>query len=718
MVYDRIIRLQLAEDKPHKLSAWMIAYHLGQGGIVATFGSWKGQPEKVVWSSITEHTMTAQERLDYKARIAQASEKHEQETQRLRVEAAKEAAEIVAKAEPVPANFPYLARKGLPVPKGCYLHEGKLAVPVLSEVGIHGFEFIHHDGTKRSLVGTDKKGHWFCFPGAPERVLIAEGWATGASLNAATGATVYTTFGAGNLYDVASWAVRKHPNAAVMICGDLGEAGESKARQAAEGLGIEVVFPPEGLAEGGKDFNDMHVQMGLEAVKSVFGTKVAVRTQKPLEAVALKPLKSMDDVPYPETGFLRDVFNYYNATSMNERRGFASQTALALGSMILGRRYVTDNENYSSLYLLNVGVTGIGKEHAKKVIGNILKSVNKIKQFIGGGYTSEGAVITALYNHPKHICVWDEFGRHMQAGKFGKDANSTTAISKLMMAIGSCDSFVNSKVYSAAGLDKKKQKDQESKVIYKPAVSLLAMTTPSTFFDGAGSGMVSDGFAGRFITYFSKDKRDIRRKVGSLPVPETIKNWIEVIDRRSGADIKPDFPEEDPVPVVVSIPKDVYDYYTDNCERFFLDWQEDLERKGKGLEDLVNRSSEMALRLALISALSRDPWTESVSMQDMVWAIRYVIYCAQGAVKNFQRTMFSSEFEGDKLDALEAFRKAGSRGITNSEMNKKLPFSKWKARDRRDILEALKEAELIEVKIESGTGRPKTVYTINEGGEE
>ena len=226
--------------------------------------------------------------------------------------------------------------------------------------------------------------------------------------------------------------------------------------------------------------------------------------------------------------------------------------------------------------------------------------------------------------------------------------------------------------------------------------------------------MVSDGFAGRFITYFSKDKRDIRRKVGSLPVPETIKNWIEVIDRRSGADIKPDFPEEDPVPVVISMPKDVYDYYTDNCERFFLDWQEDLERKGKGLEDLVNRSSEMALRLALISALSRDPLTESVSMQDMVWAIRYVIYCAQGAVKNFQRTMFSSEFEGDKLNALEAFRKAGSRGITNSDMNKMQPFSKWKTKDRKEILEALKEADLIDVKLETGAGRPKTVYTIRE----
>ena len=277
-VYDKIVRLQLAEDKPHKLSGWMIAYHIGNGGIVATFGSWKGQPEKVVWTSINERVMTAQESLEYKQRIIEAEAKREQELLRLRAEAIREAESIRTKAVPVPANFPYLARKGLSVPEGVYFHEGKLAVPVLSEVGIHGFEFIHHDGVKRSMVGTDKKGHWFCFQGAPERVLIAEGWATGASLNQATGATVYTTFGAGNLYDVASWAVRKHPQALVTICGDLGDVGENKARQAADGLGIEVVFPSEGIK--GKDFNDMHLEIGLEAVKSVFATKVAVRKEK------------------------------------------------------------------------------------------------------------------------------------------------------------------------------------------------------------------------------------------------------------------------------------------------------------------------------------------------------------------------------------------------------------------------------------------------------
>ena len=128
---------------------------------------------------------------------------------------------------------------------------------------------------------------------------------------------------------------------------------------------------------------------------------------------------------------------------------------------------------------------------------------------------------------------------------------------------------------------------------------------------------------------------------------------------------------------------------------------------------MVNRSSEMALRLALIVAMCRDPFATSILKEDIDWAIRYIKHCALGAVKEFQRTMHSSEFEGIKLEALEAFRRAGRDGITSTDMNKRYPFSKWRVKDRKEVLEALKEAELIDARIESGSGRPKTVYYHN-----
>ena len=705
MVYDKIVRLQLAEDKPHKLSAWMIAYHLGEkGGIVATFGSWKGNPEKVVWASISDKAMTPQEHIDYKQRIAEADARREQELLRLRAECVKESESIIAKGGKVPANFPYLVKKGLDVPEGIYLHEGKIAVPVLSEIGIHGFEFIHHDGVKRSLVGTDKKGHWFCFKGDEHRVLIAEGWATGASLSAATGATVYTTFGVGNLYDVATWVTKKHPDAIVTICGDLGDIGENKARQTAQALGLQVVFPPEGIE--GKDFNDYHAQFGLEALGGLFtplATRVAAQEENPPADGLLKP----------QAGFLADVYNYYNATSMYDRKGYALQTAIAVASVILGRRYRTDNNNYSTLYLLNIGTTGVGKDHANAVITAILSACGKINLYSGEGYTSDGAVITALYNQPKHICVWDEFGRSLQAGKMSKDGYGMSAITKLMTAIGRCNNVITSKNYSGAALDKKKVKDVEKKIIHNPALTLLAMSTPETFFEGVGPAMVSDGFAGRLIVYVCKAGRELRKKSDTLPVPNTIENWIQNIYTRCGADLTPDTPEEKPTVEIISIPQSVFDFYQAECEQYFMDMQDDLEKKGKGLHNLVNRSSEMALRLSLIVALSRDPWTKTISHDDMDWSIKYIKACALGAIKEFQRTMYSSEFEGTKLEALEAFRRSGKEGITTTEMNKKYPFAKWRSKDRKEVLDALKEAELIDVRlITGGPGRPKTVYYL------
>jgi len=88
-------------------------------------------------------------------------------------------------------------------------------------------------------------------------------------------------FDAGNLAKVAKALRKLHPHALIVVCGDDdrdteartgvngGRVGAERAAQAVGGLAIY----PQGLPEGGSDFNDLHAHeggpAGLDAVRAI-----------------------------------------------------------------------------------------------------------------------------------------------------------------------------------------------------------------------------------------------------------------------------------------------------------------------------------------------------------------------------------------------------------------------------------------------------------------
>jgi len=140
-------------------------------------------------------------------------------------------------------------------------------------------------------------------PGA--EILVAEGYATGASLHQATGKTVAVAFDSGNLDPVVAALKEKHPTSPIFIMGDNDKhqqhnVGVDKALAAAQKHQVGVAFP-EFKTEGKlTDFNDLHVKEGLAVVKAQVekaldqsmeqsrGTAVAVAKQQLGDGVDVK----------------------------------------------------------------------------------------------------------------------------------------------------------------------------------------------------------------------------------------------------------------------------------------------------------------------------------------------------------------------------------------------------------------------------------------------
>jgi putative DNA primase/helicase len=184
----------------------------------------------------------------------------------------------------------YLTRKGVQPYGVRFGADGWLLVPVRDASGkLWNVQRIAPDKPasgpdKFFLKGGRKSGlwHWCGDPAGAAVLLIAEGYATAASLHQATGRPVAVAFDAGNLAHVANALHKSYPSALLVLCGDddvqtFARAGHNPGRDKATAAALAVhglaVFP-EGLPEGGSDFNDLHQAAGVEAVRLIVDSAI------------------------------------------------------------------------------------------------------------------------------------------------------------------------------------------------------------------------------------------------------------------------------------------------------------------------------------------------------------------------------------------------------------------------------------------------------------
>jgi putative DNA primase/helicase len=200
-----------------------------------------------------------------RAKIEAERQRRDIETQQKRRSAADKARYIWPRLKPIidPAEHDYLLIKRIQ-PHGARLnvYQGRksLVIPIMGEPGLTSLQFIEADGSKRFLPGGEIKGGFFGIGMAgvtqtePGRILVGEGFATGASLHEWFKQPVIVAFNAGNLEPVAKRIRTLYPNHELIICGDndASGTGQKAARAAALAVGGKYLLPPI----VGQDFND------------------------------------------------------------------------------------------------------------------------------------------------------------------------------------------------------------------------------------------------------------------------------------------------------------------------------------------------------------------------------------------------------------------------------------------------------------------------------
>lgn len=183
-------------------------------------------------------------------------------------------------------DSPYLAAKGVGAHGVKMDADGHLVVPCRDEtgrlwtiqtIGDNGKRFIKDSRKAGTMHVVEVTGKGTLDALAPVKgpIVIAEGYATAASIFEATGRPVVAAFDSGNLMAVAEAIHAKFPDRPILIAADndhsnkLGNVGMIKAEEAAKavgGLSVAPQFTAAEQAKGLTDFNDLAAARGISAV--------------------------------------------------------------------------------------------------------------------------------------------------------------------------------------------------------------------------------------------------------------------------------------------------------------------------------------------------------------------------------------------------------------------------------------------------------------------
>jgi hypothetical protein len=256
---------------------------------------------------------------------------------------------------------------------------------------------------------------------------------------------------------------------------------------------------------------------------------------------------------------------------------------------------------------------------------------------------------------------------------------------------------------------KASEADKLEKVVKRPSLTLVGMSTPSEFFNAIGGGDVASGLLNRFLIVKSEIGVQMSQDSCVSTISDQLKVWaIEHANAHEGDLIAGNMHDMPPHPIEV--------VFTPKAKKLLREYEERLvdairAEEGTGLEAMYNRSREIAMRLSLI--ITRSMGQDQIGLDAMKWSIDYVEHYATQTIRMFRSNMADGPFDAACKAVFAKIEAAGARGITERDIARGVAaFANMDRRKRDDVLEILQSDNDIKCRTEKTTGRDRVAWFI------
>lgn len=689
-----------SNGKHSDTAGWCKLFPDGLGGIYGDFRS--GLSE--TWQSRSKERMSDEEREEFRRHNEDARRERDAEEARLHQEAAKKAVDLWSKANPHPdQNHAYLARKGGLPPVGIRQSGDALVVPVYgADKALTGLQFIQPDGQKRFITGTRKAGSWCLLKpeGIPPTdwrvILLAEGWATAASLHTATGHPVFIAFDCGNLSAVARYIRQQFPAARLLLCADDDAHGKGlhHARIAASQNNGMAVIPQWGgiqnMNHEHTDFNDLHRAAGIEAVRHQIGNALEHFTTGPAgpandapEADEGEEIEAHRNAPRGTPAMLYGIFGEIGriAADGTEANPYAAcMNAMVFFSACVGREVylsIGDEFHHARLFALHIGRSSVGRKGtAMALLRRIITAMDSREREAAGGFLSADSRLLPKWHYGGLssregivMVIHDGFAQGEKETPPVHDKRLWVVESEFANVLH--QSARSGNTLSAALRDlwdgmTLKPLTKQPIGASDPHVALSAACTPAEFLDMLTARDRDNGFANRFIIFHAERPRlePFPRTTPDSVVEELAARLLDLLSFAKGAycwDFDPASASQNRRRMRMS--EAAAALYA-RLYRTELNAKKDGER----VAGLLHRAPAYLLRMAMLFALS--DLSETIEPRHLEAALAWVRYWRESVRFIFNDAQEEAEQAKtcDKAERLYQWLKARSKPATRTEI--------------------------------------------------
>jgi hypothetical protein len=395
----------------------------------------------------------------------------------------------------------------------------------------------------------------------------------------------------------------------------------------------------------------------------------------------------IDPLTVPLPGHLELLAGWSLDTASHPVRAYATSAALALGSVLAARRYVTDGRNYSSLYFLVIGKSGTGKEHVRTTIETVARAIDAPELLGPGRFTSASAVFSGLLTAPQQIAVLDEFGKTLEAASSSSGDMAGLQdgmLTELMELYGRLHATHGAPQFSTLSLSSRQAESYVRKQIERPGLTLIALATPATFYGALRSARIASGFLNRFCAL---DAGEVPRgdfaMPSAAPPPDAVLDWARALVAPRGDLDRLNRLTELPAPTRLQFTPEALALLR-ACRRDCNRLADQLESEALG--ELPMRTAEQAMRLALIATLAESAEARQIGPDAAAWGVDVSRWMLDRLLTAVRRHMSENPLHRLRQAFLGAVERAGERGLTQREILRGTVFVGTTRRDRDDVV--------------------------------
>lgn len=353
--------------------------------------------------------------------------------------------------------------------------------------------------------------------------------------------------------------------------------------------------------------------------------------------------------PEAAGGLIATVARWVTETAVIPVPELSLCSSVALIAGLFGGKALGPTNSGINLYLTTLLQTAGGKGHPPKAIRAIAGSLGDAgtRAVTNGDHTSYAAIERTLRASPSTCIVMDEFGLTLQDINAKHNNSVAASIRKFLLAVyDQANSEFDGRIYASAETKK------EASPIIGPALTVLGMTTVDTLYAGLSENSVADGFLNRFLFIGAAPHEGdilppgLGRDV-SVPsrIKEALKDGLTSFPKVLGLK-----PTKHVVPFVGGESGEAYRRWGE----VFV-WQHD-KSWGEEARNIIGRAAENTVRLATIRAISRNPASPEVSVEDVEWGWAIVYHSISLIRAGVSRHLSSSPAEALRKSIIDAVR--------------------------------------------------------------